>query len=383
MGLLEDRMVTSLMERGKQGNLRKLTHSSSMIDFVSNDYLGLASNQTLFELIRLREEELLVDGIRNGAGGSRLLSGNTEYHEQVEKKLANLFQAEKALIFNSGYQANLALMSSVPQKGDTILYDQLSHICLKEGAWLSKAQSIMFGHNDLEDLERKLKLAEGQVFVVIETVYSMDGDIAPMQAITSLSKEYGAHLIVDEAHTTGVYGEAGNGMLNALNFTDEIFARVYTFGKGMGIHGACIAGSETLINYMINFARPFIYTTALPIHSMIAIEQSFEFLKRHQYLQENLKKKVDYFKMRAKEAFGWQFDEYFTESETAIQPVIIPGNDTIRQVASGLNEKNFDVRPVLSPTVKSGTERLRICLHTYNENQEIDQLLTYLAAELI
>lgn len=378
---LDDRLEKALKERSNQGNLRSLTTNEGLIDFVSNDYLGLSRDHTLFELISLKLEEIVQEN-KNGAGGSRLLSGNSKYYEETESLLASIFQGESALIFNSGYQANLGLLSSIPQKGDTILYDQLSHICLKEGAWLSKAESVMFAHNDLEDLERRLNLASGEKFIVIESVYSMDGDVAPLREMVELGKKYGANIILDEAHSTGVMGNKGSGMAVQLGLIDDIFARVYTFGKGMGIHGACVVGSAKLKEYIINFGRPFIYTTALPLHSVVSINQAFQYLERHEALQDKLQSKINYFKAACEKKLPKSLGVSYPGSDTAIQPIIIPGNERIRKVSEELNKQGFDVRPILSPTVKSGTERLRICLHTYNTEEEIDKLLQALVLNL-
>jgi 8-amino-7-oxononanoate synthase len=378
---LDDRLEKALRERSNQGNLRSLTTNDGLIDFVSNDYLGLSRDHTLFELISLKLAEIVQEN-KNGAGGSRLLSGNSKYYEETESLLASIFQGESALIFNSGYQANLGLLSSIPQKGDTILYDQLSHICLKEGAWLSKAESVMFAHNDLEDLERRLKLAQGEKFIVIESVYSMDGDVAPLREMVELSKKYDANIILDEAHSTGVIGSKGSGMAVQLGLSNDIFARVYTFGKGMGIHGACVVGSTQLKEYLINFGRPFIYTTALPLHSVVSINQAFQYLERHEVLQDKLQSRINYFKEICEENIPKSLGVTYPGSDTAIQPIIIPGNERIRRVSEELNKQGFDVRPILSPTVKSGTERLRICLHTYNTEEEIDKLLQALVLNL-
>ncbi len=378
MNSLQDRLRDELEKRKKEGNFRQLTKTTDkLVDFVSNDYLGLARSQTLYELILLRSKE--IEGMPlNGSGGSRLLAGNSSFNEEVESFLANVFQAEGALIFNSGYQANLGLLSAIPKKGDTIIYDQLSHVCLKEGAWLSKAQTIAFAHNDLTDLERKLTYAEGEKFIVIESVYSMDGDFAPIEEIIELTKKYGAHLIVDEAHSTGVFGEAGGGLLEEKGLANDVFARVYTFGKAMGIHGACVAGSNTLKEYLINFGRPFIYTTSLPLHSLVAIEQSFKFLSKHSHLKEELISNIHYFREQANGLDLSSFGVKFMNSNTSIQPILITGNKLVKDISAFFRQAGFDVRPVLSPTVKRGEERIRVCLHSFNTKDEMDEFFKLL-----
>ncbi|MEL6558939.1 MAG: 8-amino-7-oxononanoate synthase [Bacteroidota bacterium] len=372
--MAEDRWEQKLGDRVMLGNFRKLKVTTGMIDFVSNDYLGLARNNTLYELVKMRMDEIGIPN-KNGSGGSRLLSGNSTLYENLELYLAEIFKSESTLVFNSGYQANLALVSAVPQKGDTIIYDQLSHVCLKEGAWLSKAESVMFAHNDLEDLERKLNHAKGDKYVVLETVYSMDGDKAPLYEMIDLCKSYQAKIIIDEAHSTGVVGEGGNGLCCDLGREDDFFARVYTFGKAMGVHGACVACSNQLREYLINFARPFIYTTALPLHSVISIEQSFQYLQRNMHLQSNLNELISFYQSGIRQIADSKEEVYYPGSDTAIQPLIIPGNERIRAISDKLGERNLDVRPILSPTVKKGSERLRISLHIYNTKEEIELLL--------
>lgn len=364
-----DFLEEKLDERAVKGNLRELKRQIGLKDFVSNDYLGLSQNDELSLSIRSRVEE---ESPPNGGTGSRLLSGNHPWYESTESYLRRLFRAESVLIFNSGYAANQALVSAVAGKGDTILYDQLSHVCLKEGAWLSKAKTVSFRHNDLPDLADKLKRAQGRCFVLTETIFSMDGDVAPLRQILELCEHHEAYLIVDEAHSTGVMGDEGAGMLVAQELFERVFARVYTFGKGMGVHGACVAGSQLLIDYLINFGRPFIYTTSLPPHSLIAIEESFKYLASHEELQQDLVEKIALFRS------NWGR----SESGTAIQPVMIGDNENARFVASTCQNEGLDVRPILSPTVQKGTERLRISLHVHNTDEEILHLTEILKREL-
>jgi len=361
-------MQQKLEERRSKGNLRSLPLIGLPCDFTSNDYLGLARSQELGKAIEERIARLGVTA--HGATGSRLLSGNSAFALQLEQKLAGLFRSEAALLFNSGYTANLCLISSVAQKGDTILYDQLSHVCLKEGAWLSKADTFAFRHNDLEDLEQRLAKAKGNCFVVVESVYSMDGDVAPLKEIADLCGKYSARLMVDEAHSTGVFGQGGSGLVCELGLEDAFFARVYTFGKAMGVHGAVVTGSRELIDYLTNFGRAFIYTTAMPLHSLVAIEQSFNLVATNPQWQATLREKIRTFIG----CFPASGTLQRLPSPTAIQPVIVSGNERAKAMAKTLQAKGYDVRPILAPTVKEGEERLRICLHTFNTDEEIKGL---------
>jgi 8-amino-7-oxononanoate synthase len=360
-------LLKSLSEREANGALRKLKIvSHSLIDFSSNDYLGLARSVALKEMIAEKIQD--VPYATNGSTGSRLLSGNTSYAEEIEKQLATFFKSEAALIFTSGYTANLSVLSSIPKRGDTILYDQLSHASIKDGIRLSQASRFHFRHNDVNDLEKKLKKISGNCFVVIESIYSMDGDSAPLSAMAAICEQYGAHLVLDEAHSTGVQGENGNGLACELNLQEKVPVRIYTFGKAMGVHGACVAGSKELIHYLINFARPFIYTTAPDNHSLIAVAKAFDFLNLHSNLQQELKNKVDHFLLLM------SGNENLLPSKSAIQSFIVSGNCKVKAASEILQKKGFDVRPILAPTVEKGKERLRIILHTFNTMAEIEKL---------
>ena len=312
---------------------------------------------------------------KNGATGSRLLSGNDSYTEEVERKLSNIFNSEAALIFNSGYAANQAVLSSIPQKGDTILYDELAHACIRDGARLSHAKRLAFKHNDLNDLEKKLAAAEGHIFIAVESIYSMDGDSCPLPELIKVADQYKASIILDEAHSTGVMGAGGSGMAVSEGLENKIAVRIYTFGKAMGIHGACVAGSKDLIDYLINFARPFIFTTAASPHSIAAIDCSFSYLSDKMNLQSELKHRIELFTSTCTELAVTTL-----KNTSQIQSMVIAGNDHVKNAAHGLQTKGFDVRPILSPTVAKGSERLRICLHTFNSDKEIKSLVQALAS---
>lgn len=371
MRALAELLKDKLQRRQEENALRKLVNNTGLIDFTSNDYLGLARSEELFRLIQNKVEMLPH---KNGASGSRLLSGNSSYTEEVEKNLASLFTSEAALVFNSGYAANQAVLSSIPQKGDTILYDERVHSCIRDGARLSLASRFPFLHNNLNNLEERLKRARGNIFIAVESIYSMDGDQCPLLQLVELAEKYNASIILDEAHSTGVTGKNGAGLAATLGLENKIPIRIYTFGKAMGVHGACVVGSQNLIDYLINYARPFIFTTAMPPHSIASMDCSFQYLKEHLYLQEELSERVRVFNS-ASEKFNLQK----LVSNTQIQGVIIPGNENIKKTAVTIQENGFDVRPILSPTVAKGSERLRICLHTYNTTEEIRHLVRVLS----
>ena len=369
---LDEHLEQKLRRREQEGLMRALTPNRLPVDFFSNDYLGLARSGDLAEQI---EKVHRTIGLKNGSTGSRLLSGNSSFAEEAECQLADVFQSESCLILNSGYAANLAVLSSIPQKGDTILYDQLAHASLKDGARLSLATRHSFRHNDMEDLEQKVKSAAGKVFIVVESIYSMDGDLCPLEDIVAIAQKHNAFIILDEAHSTGVLGPRGAGFSVAVGLHDKVHVRIYTFGKAMGVHGACISASQTVIRYITNFARPFIYTTAPSPHQVASISCAFKFLESNIGLQHILTQRIATY-LASMGALANR-----THSASAIQTLIVPGNEQIRSVSARLQDAGFDVRPILYPTVPKGTERLRICLHVFNTPEEISSLTSMLNSE--
>ncbi len=361
-----------LEKRDAKGLRRELPErGNDLIDFLSNDYLGLSRNRELLNRVEyswsVLQEKML------GSTGSRLLSGNSSWNEQLESILSEVFQGQSALLFNSGYNANVGVLSSIPERGDIIFYDELSHACIKDGIRLSLAEGYSFRHNDLNHLVEKLERLKGggKIFIVTESLFSMDGDFAPIKELVDLADRFGAYLIVDEAHSTGVYGRNGAGWL-VKNGCEEVFARIYTFGKAIGSHGACVVGSRALTDELINFSRPFIYTTALPPHTLLTLIETFEYLKEHQKrLSSTLMDRIAYFRRKVvQEGLNTNFD-----STSAIQPIAIPGNHDLMSLSSELRSEGFDIMGVRAPTVKEGEERLRVCLHTYNSDEEIDALV--------
>lgn len=355
-----------LEDRIQANALRKLVIREGKIDFCSNDYLGIVENKLI--------EKIISPDLSHGSTGSRLLSGNYKLIEETERLIADFHNAEVGLIFNSGYDANTGLLSSVPQKNDTVIYDRLSHASLRDGIRLSFATAFSFLHNDLNDLENKLSSAsvDGQVYVVTESVFSMDGDYAPLNEIVDLCEKYQAALIVDEAHATGVVGRRGEGLLQKMQLEKRCFARVHTFGKACGTHGAIILGSEKLKQYLINFSRQFIYSTSLPPAAVGAIAASYQLFPEMEKERNHLQKLIDVFR-------NAHLKYKVLSGDTPIQIVIIPGNDEVKKVAAALQESNFDIRAILYPTVPKGQERLRIVLHAFNSIEEVKDVIKILA----
>lgn len=364
-------LSNSLQKRQDQNALRKLVINDQLIDFCSNDYLGFASSEKLFQEIETELSTLhFSHSTLTGSTGSRLLAGNSAYVEELEKKIATFHNSDAGLIYNSGYDANLGLFSALGQKGDTIIYDELIHASVHDGIKLSSVSAYMFRHNDISHLEERLKIAEGVVYVVVESIYSMDGDTSPLKAISDLCKKYNANLIVDEAHATGVTTNNGKGLVQQLSLEQDIFARVHTFGKALGCHGAVVLGSDLLRNFLINFSRSFIYTTALPVKSLIAVNQAYQLLQKSDELIQQLHENIKYFKDHLSENVKAQL----IESNSAIQCIVVGGNDKVKSLATSLQNCGYDVRPILSPTVPKGKERLRICIHVFNTNSQIEGL---------
>ncbi|MES2518252.1 MAG: 8-amino-7-oxononanoate synthase [Bacteroidota bacterium] len=391
---IEQHLFTILQQRKEQSLFRSLRTSENLVDFCSNDYLGFSRK------IRLNSEN--IDS-PSGATGSRLLAGNTKFVEDLEQEIADFHGAEAGLIFNSGYDANVGLLSCIPQKNDVLLTDELIHASMIDGARLSYATRYKFKHNDVESLTFKLQSLEqnsqisisdtisqntkkppqptteiipqkSNTFIALESVYSMDGDLANLEEIAKLSQKYGANLIVDEAHATGVFGKNGKGLVSELGLEDHVFARIITFGKALGCHGAIVLGSKNLRDYLINFARSFIYTTAAPQHTHQSIQQAYQLLNFPDFSNEELHRLIRFFKQQAQQIPNLEI----IESISAIQCIIISGNENCRMVANKLQNKGLDIRPIVSPTVPKGKERLRICLHSFNTEKEILQIFEVL-----
>ena len=363
---------TILNKRIEEDLFRSLRFSNDLIDFCSNDYLGFARSRILMDMInsfRVMDEHHKI-----GSTGSRLLNGNYPFYEQLENKIASYHNAPYGLIFNSGFDANTGLFSSLPQENDTVLYDELIHASIHDGMRLSKASRHKFVHNNTDHLEQLLTNSKGNIYVVVESVYSMDGDFAPLKEIVSLCDKYHANLIVDEAHATGVFGEKGRGRVSELMLEDKVFARIHTFGKAMGCNGAIILGSALLRDYLINFARSFIYTTALPFQNLAAIHCAYDLLEKSDDETKKLNSRIHLFKDTIKNK-----NIHFINSDSPIQSLIIEGNKQAKDAAAKLQTKGFDVRAILSPSVPKGKERLRICIHLFNTEKEIEDLCKAIA----
>lgn len=365
-----DHLKEKLDQRKERNEFRTLPQDTQSVDFSSNDYLGYSA---------LIPEKISDDSNREaGSTGSRLLSGNSLDFEQLEEKIAVFHEVPQALIFNSGYQANVGLFSTLPQKGDVVLYDEFIHASVKDGMRLSFAQSFSVKHNDLEDLSKKLEKHSGRVYVAVEAVYSMDGDSCPLEEYVPICRQYNAILIVDEAHSIGVYGERGEGLVQHLGLTDQIPVRVITFGKAMGCHGAAVLSNNTVISFLQNYSRSFIYSTALSPSAVAHISAAYSLLEDKMNLQQ-LRDVITYFNEKTEKDDSLSF----IKSDSAIHCCIYPGTDRVKELASKIANEGMQVYPILPPTIKAGSERIRICLHAYNTVDQIDNLISMLKTQKV
>jgi 8-amino-7-oxononanoate synthase len=342
--------------------LRSLSHFDGFVDFYSNDYLGSA------RFVRGGQS-------MSGSTGSRLISGNSQVIESSEANLADFFGTESGLMFNSGYDANLGLFSSVPQRGDTVVYDEFIHASIRDGIRLSLANSISFKHNNLEDLTSKISRAKGVVYVAIEGLYSMDGDLAPVKEIVDLCKRTNAYLIIDEAHSAGIFGENGRGLMMMGNHSPNVLAKVVTFGKAYGSHGAIVLGSSKLSQYLVNYSRPFIYTTAAP-EDLYVLNSTLPQSSRLLLEREKLNSNIQYFRSKIKSKI------LISDPKSPIQIYQLGNIGKVKLMAENLQFNRIAVKPIFSPTVPEGKERIRICLHSYNSTDEIDLISEILNEQL-
>jgi len=375
------KLQQKLQERKEKKAVRSLPVSSNLIDFSSNDYLGFAKNETIYAdtFQYLLKNEIT----QNGVTGSRLLSGNHPLYKELEESIAEFHNVEKALVFNSGYDANIGFFSSVPQRGDIVFYDELIHASIRDGIKMGNAKSFKFKHNDVADLkakyqtERNRSPEETELYVVTESVFSMDGDSPDLMALTEYCHQEKIHLVIDEAHAIGVLGKNGKGLVQDLKIEKQVFARIITFGKAMGCHGAAIVGSKQLTDYLINFARSFIYTTGMPPHTLATVLSAYKYWSAaigNEEIQQ-LSKNIQLFKTKLETL---ELRSLFVASNSAIQCCLISGNEKVKTISKKLDDKGFDVKAILSPTVPEGFERLRFCLHSYNTEEEITLVLQLL-----
>lgn len=382
MSKLFKRINKKLLQRNIDGRIRSLKSNNgklSLVDFSSNDYLGLSRNRLLWKNIRksedkyFRESDELAPVI--GSTGSRLLTGNSKLFEETEKMIAKRHNRTTCLIANSGWDLNFGLLSSLPSEETLIVYDELLHNSMLMGIKSSKCvQKEKFFHNDINHLKLILQdnMKYKEKLILVESIYSMDGDECPIKEILEIAEKFDASVIIDEAHSTGVIGRKGEGLVGSLGLQNHnhLFASIHTFGKALGYHGAAIlTNHHELKDFLLNYCSPIIYSTSLSFLSLICIQESYKFIEYCHEERAKLEKLIKLFK-----EISIKLELILTLSSSAIQGVIIKGNERVLKVSNELEKKGFNCLPIRSPTVKEGNERLRIVLHSFNSEKEIEKL---------
>jgi 8-amino-7-oxononanoate synthase len=356
------------IERLRESHRHRALALPRGIDFTSNDYLGLARHPVLREaLIASLERDGMV-----GAGGSRLLRGHHEEHARLEAFAAAFFGSEKALYFGSGFLANFALCTTLAERHDAIVFDERVHASVKEGAHASPALRTRARHNDLESFATELGRAKErgarQIFIAVESVYSMDGDLAPLAALSELARQFDAVLIIDEAHATGVFGARGRGLAEGL----EGAITLHTCGKALGVAGALVCASAGTIDYVINKARPFIYSTAPPPCLAAAVVRALQLVDEEPWRRERV---LALARLAHEEL---KMNAPFAGSQ--IIPVIVGDDEAALSLAQSVQEAGFDVRAIRPPTVPEGTARLRVSINAGHSEEQIRALAAALRA---
>lgn len=356
-----DKFVQALRRMEDARRLRRLAPAGG-VDFTSNDYLGLKSHPAL----RQAAIEALEAGLEAGAGGSRLLRGNHPAHEALESCAARAFGFPAALFFSSGFLANYGLMTTLPSRQDTILFDALIHASLRDGIQASLAEHARIPHNDLNAFEEALRRPRrkgGECWIVAESVYSMDGDLAPVADLLRLCEEHDAWLVLDEAHATGVFGPAGHGVAESLPRSERLIA-VHTCGKGLGVAGALVCAARPIIDYLIARDRPFIYSTAPTPLQALLVHKALELSAAESWRRERL------WALCALAGEQWPV----ARPQSPIIPVIIGEDARALAASERLQAEGFDVRAIRPPTVPEGTARLRLTLNALLSEDDVSRM---------
>jgi len=367
-----ERALEALARRGRRRELAAI----SGVDFASNDYLGLAASEELRQVAQAAVER----GVPIGSGASRLLRGNHREHEALEAEAAAYFGAETALFFGGGFLANVAIFSALPQRGDLVVHDALIHASVHDGMRMGKAEHVEARHNDPQSFEDQIKVwrargGKGTPWIAVESLYSMDGDIAPLDALAEIAARHDGVLVIDEAHATGVLGPSGRGLGAHLEGRADVVA-VHTCGKALGAMGALVTAPKVLSDYLVNRSRPFIYATA-PSPLVAAIVRGALMISRFETRRrEKLRQLVTFAGERLSQSCGVE------PSGTHIQPVIVGSDERATRLAAAVQQRGFDVRAVRPPTVPEGTARLRLSLTLNVDEAKVTALTDALADEL-
>ncbi|APG46309.1 8-amino-7-oxononanoate synthase [Phaeobacter porticola] len=368
------RHETSLEALRNRGRYRQLMPRDGH-DFASNDYLGLAGS----DVLRAAAADALSRGVPVGAGGSRLLRGNDAEHQLLEAEAAAFFGTEAALFMGGGFNANQAIFSTLPQQGDLVLYDVLIHASTHDGMRLGRAETRSFAHGDVEDASRVLKAwraegGTGQVWIAVEAVYSMDGDLAPLDALIALADTDGAVLVVDEAHSTGVFGDLGRGLAHAIAHRPNVLS-LHTCGKALGASGALICGPSVLIETLINKARGFIFATAPSPLNAALVRAALAELQQNTGRREQAWQGITHAQAEAKRLCG--LDGF----QSQILPVVIGDDKRTMALAARMQAQGYDIRGIRPPSVPRGTSRLRLSITLNTGAEVITEMFEDLARE--
>jgi 8-amino-7-oxononanoate synthase len=360
--------VAALHALNEDDRLRSLRPRTG-IDFSSNDYLALASAPRMRRAVSAAVEA----GTPIGAGGSRLLRGNCEEHESLEAEASSFFGAEAAIFFASGYVANFAVLTTLPQRGDLLVLDQLVHASIHEGARAGRAEFRESRHNDAQSVEATIREwrtqgGAGRVWIVVESLYSMDGDFAPLADLVAIADRHDAFLMVDEAHATGVYGEQGRGLTAPYEGRVNLVA-VHTCGKALGAAGALVTTTRVLRDFMVNRCRPFIFSTAPSPLMAVAVREALLILREEPERQRRLTNLIAFTHRQIGARRGWQL------SGSQIMPYVVGDNARAMALASALQARGFDIRGIRPPTVPAGTARLRISLTNNVDEDDVRAML--------
>jgi 8-amino-7-oxononanoate synthase len=370
---LESR-VAARLRAIRDAHLLRTLRPPTGIDLSSNDYLGLANHPRL--------KRAMIDAVEQhgcGSTGSRLLRGEREAFAAVERKFAAFKGTERALYFSSGYLANLAVLTTFPEGGDVIFSDERNHASLIDAVRLSSASRVVFPHNNIDALARLLRSRPdtGQMFVVTESLFSMDGDVPPLGDYASLCRSAGAVLVVDEAHAIGLYGAGGSGLIEEHGIERDVCLSINTAGKALGASGAFVAGPAWAIDYLIQRARPFIFSTAPPPSIAAALDASLDIVMHEPERRLQLADRVKYFRAALTVA-GVPVPAGFSQ----IIPIVLGDNDRALAAADALQARGFDVRAIRPPSVAPGTARLRISVNQSLSEETIDRFASALTAVL-
>lgn len=357
-----------------QGHYRELSSTQKLTDFSSNDYLGLANSES----IRQQLVAELSNGCLLGATGSRLLSGNTDVHHRVEEFLSRAFKVDSALIFSSGFLANLGIINAFSSLHAEFFSDEFNHASLVDGMRTSKIKPNVFRHNDVEHLELLLRKSRNPVRVIAtESVFSMHGDLAPLADILLLAETFNAFVIVDEAHATGIFGMKGLGRLNDFPSVSPLVIAIHTAGKALGGQGAFILSSNLVRKLLVNEARSFIFSTALSPLSCLQIEFATAAIMKNPERGENLLGRAASFKEQLQQRFDCG------KSQSQVIPLILNSAGNARLSSEKLRRRGFDVRAIRSPSVPLGQERLRLTLKSFHSESQVDELRNALFQEIL